>query len=120
MATILLVDDDPAVLRMVAALLEKAGHKVMKASNGLEALHVYESYARHIDLLLTDIAMPHMNGLELAARVRWTHPSAAILLMSGALPAGIGELPESYPVVAKPFRAEQLIAAVEEACRGPR
>ncbi len=116
MATILVADDDPAVLRMIAILLEKEGHKTIRASNGLEALLVYQSYAPQIDLLLTDIDMPEMNGMELAARIHATHPSAAIVLMSGAAPVGGVAVPGSFPIVKKPFQKAILLAAVQEAC----
>ncbi len=118
MATILVVDDDPAVLRMIAILLEGAGHTIMKASNGLEALLVYQSYAQHIDLLLTDIDMPQMNGVELAARIRATHPFASILLMTGAVPLG-APLPASLLVLEKPFQRDTLLGAVRSAFQQP-
>lgn len=118
MATILVVDDDPAVLRLAATVLERAGHRVMRASNGLEALLVYESYASHLDLVLSDIDMPELDGLELASRIHAVRPDSRILLMSGGLPSKLGTGAERYPLLNKPFLPQQLLAAVKSACQG--
>ena len=114
MATILIVDDDPGVLRLAAIVLEQGGYQVMRASSGIEALMIYSSYAQRVDLLLTDVDMPGMTGIELAARVSTNRPAVKILLMTGALPGGI-ELPEPYPVLPKPFRPATLREAVQRA-----
>ena len=69
--TILLVEDDPALREMAAALLGRLGYTVLSAGNGLEALNVTHQRATgHIDLLFTDVVMPHMSGKELADRIR--------------------------------------------------
>lgn len=118
MATILVVDDDPAVLRLAATVLERAGHRVMRASNGVEALLVYESYASHLDLVLSDIDMPELDGLELAARIHAVHPKSRILLMSGGLRPRPGTVPPRYPLLNKPFLPQDLLAAVKSVCEG--
>jgi CheY-like chemotaxis protein len=118
MATVLVVDDDAALLRLAASILESAGHKVLRASNGVEALLLFQSYSSRLDLVLTDVDMPQMNGLELAARIRATRPASKVLLMSGGLPPGISLLPKAYPHLAKPFQPAALVEAVQKAVGG--
>ncbi len=115
-ATVLIVDDDPAVLAMAANILEKAGYRTMLASNGIEALHVFQSYAEHIDVVVTDLVMPEMSGVELAERIHAAYPRMNIVLMSGYVPDEYRGVCESYPFLAKPFRTEKLLAAVQ-GCR---
>lgn len=117
MPTILAVDDDAGVLQLIVRLLGQAGYRILTASNGLEALQVYESYAPSLDLVLTDVDMPEMNGLELAARIHSAHPSAKVLLMSGGVPADLGDVLESRSLLRKPFRPHELVAAIQGACR---
>jgi CheY-like chemotaxis protein len=114
MATILLVDDDEGVGQIATLTLRQKGHDILPASNGVEALMVYSSYRLKIDLVLTDVDMPQMNGLELAARIRARDPSKRILLMSGRAVEGLGN-PENYPMLSKPFLPSQLVAAVDSA-----
>jgi len=113
MATILIVDDDPAVLRLTSMILERNGYGIVRASNGLEALMLYTSYAQRLDLVLTDVDMPEMDGVELASRIRSTDPSAKVLLMSGRIPEGV-QPSELDRVLLKPFRTERLLTAVRQ------
>jgi two-component system, cell cycle sensor histidine kinase and response regulator CckA len=116
MAAILVVDDDDLVRYLVSTLLQRDGYEILQASNGLEALMVYSSYRARLDLVLTDIDMPQMNGLELTDRIRARDPNARILLMSGRA----YDFPEGYkdvPLLPKPFRPDQLAAAVDEVLR---
>src|SRR6476646_5973148 len=83
MATILVVDDDPGVRMLVELVLHQKGFETMSASDGLEALMVYSSYRVKLDLVLTDIDMPQMNGIELAVRIRELDPAKRIVMMSG-------------------------------------
>jgi two-component system, cell cycle sensor histidine kinase and response regulator CckA len=117
MAAVLVVEDNEAVRQLVVMLLEQKGHKVLCANNGLEGLMVYSSYRARVDLVLTDIDMPQMNGIALATRIRALDPSRKIVFMSGASddPEGLG----SYPLLSKPFRPDELIAAVEGALKAP-
>ena len=122
MAAVLVIDDDGAVRQLLKLILQQKGYEVLLASNGLEGLMVYTTYHSRIDLVLTDVDMPEMNGIELANRVRDREPSKNILLMSGR-PVGDPNRPD-VPTLAKPFRPDQLIEAVEAALgaaggRGP-
>jgi two-component system, cell cycle sensor histidine kinase and response regulator CckA len=112
MATVLVVDDDGGVRRLVELILQQKGHDVLLASNGLEGLMVYSSYRSRIDLVLTDFDMPQMNGLELADRIHARDPGKRILLMSGRPPQNPG-CKEEPPIILKPFLPHQLIEAVE-------
>src|SRR5436309_15069394 len=113
MATVLVVDDDEGVRQLVVMILQQKGHHILWAANGLEALMVYSSYRLNVDLVLTDIDMPQMNGIELAARIRARDPSRRILLMTGR-GADKFQGADGYPMLAKPFVPAQLIRAVEE------
>jgi PAS domain S-box-containing protein len=81
--TILLVEDEDAVRRFVKTVLERLGYFVLVAANGAEALAIVERDTRRIDLLLTDLVMPGMNGRDLASAVRTRRPSVAVVFMSG-------------------------------------
>lgn len=82
-ATILLVDDDPLVRRMLALVLSKEGFQVVPAQNGAEALTVLAKRAGDFDLLISDIEMPEVDGMQLAAAARTENPSMPMLLISG-------------------------------------
>ena len=76
--TILLVEDDPALRELAATLLRRLGYTVLAAANGIEALNLKQQRDNgHIDLLFTDVVMPHMSGKELADRVRALYPAHA-------------------------------------------
>jgi two-component system cell cycle sensor histidine kinase/response regulator CckA len=113
MANVLVVDDEPNLLQLVVMILKQNGHTVLSASNGVEALMVYSSYHSKFDLVLTDVMMPGMNGIELVERFRAIDSSIRILLMSGFVPDDI-ELPQDLPFLKKPFPPDRLMAAVEQ------
>src|SRR4051812_2454922 len=81
--TILAVDDDPAILSLVGSILKSAWFAVLQAGNGWEALKLYESSDSNIELLLTDVIMPDLNGPVLAARLRARTPALKVLFISG-------------------------------------
>lgn len=107
--SILLVDDDPLVRETMGWLLTDAGHEVHEAADGVDALAHLVS-AGPVDLLITDINMPRMDGLALAreAKARW--PELPVLLVSGR-----PQPPGTEPYLAKPFPWNTLIAAVSRA-----
>ncbi|KMS56061.1 PAS sensor protein [Novosphingobium barchaimii LL02] len=109
--TVLAVDDDDIVLLNTAAMLSDLGHTVLQAASGAQALQILGQ--TRVDLLVTDYAMPHMTGGELADAVRAGWPDLPILMISGYadLPAGIRL---HYRRVAKPFRQDELSAAIAE------
>jgi len=120
-ATILLVEDEDQVRKLARAFLERQGYRVVEAASGPEALKTLEEYAGRIDLLLTDMVMPQMNGAALAERVKAMRPETRILFMSGYTEVGV-EIPEllsgEWQFLQKPFSASSLDRKVREALRG--
>jgi CheY-like chemotaxis protein len=110
MAVILVVDDEAMIRSLVSAVLSSAGHQVLQAGNGVEGIALFRSFSRRIDLVVTDLIMPVMDGHELVRMVLRDQPSARILCMSGYAddpPPGGTEL------LAKPFRPDELRKAVD-------
>jgi CheY-like chemotaxis protein len=112
MATVLVVEDNDDVRQIAILALGLGGHQTLSACNGLEGLMVYSSYRRNIDLVLTDVDMPQMSGIELASRIRALDPARKILLMSGCTGEDIDRT-QGYSFVSKPFAPDQLNAAVD-------
>jgi PAS domain S-box-containing protein len=114
--TILLVDDEEGVRTLVQAVLRNGGYDVIEASHGAAALSAYEKNSHKIDLVLTDVVMPQMNGLELGERLADKNPDLAILYMSGYRDSQIGG-PANQAVrefLNKPFTPDALLARVRE------
>lgn len=112
--TVLVVEDEPAVRRLVSGTLAEAGYRVLTAQNGDEALRVAREAEVPIDLLLTDVVMPLIGGTELAQRLRRSHPTLPVIFMSG-YPGNFDETilsSESAEFLAKPFSSHQLLAKV--------
>jgi two-component system, cell cycle sensor histidine kinase and response regulator CckA len=114
-ATVLVVDDEPAVREITRRLLERSGFDVRVATNGAEALREWERDPAAVDLVLTDLAMPGMDGRTLIGRLRERDPSVRVLCMSGfAGPDGMRD----DAVLEKPFTVAELLARVREALNG--
>jgi PAS domain S-box-containing protein len=107
---ILAVDDDALVLLNTAAMLEDLGHTVLEATSGRSALEIIRR-EDNIDLVITDQAMPHMTGSDLAAAIRTEKPHLPIILATGfaELPPGADE---DLPKLSKPFLQHQLADAI--------
>jgi two-component system, cell cycle sensor histidine kinase and response regulator CckA len=103
--TILLVDDEPTLRRIVRLVLEKAGFRVIDAPDGAEALLRFDECAAEIELVVTDLSMPGMSGRELAHRLKARAPALKVLLMSGD-PDGAES--ESEHWIQKPFELSEL------------
>jgi signal transduction histidine kinase/ActR/RegA family two-component response regulator len=114
-AQLLLVDDDEAVRATTTLVLDAIGYRILEASSAAAAIALVEQ-TPDIDVVLTDVAMPGMNGAELAGRLRRLRPDLPVVFVSGyADPAAVAGHPELRPLVRKPFRATDLAAAIEEA-----
>ncbi|MGO9096666.1 MAG: response regulator [Bryobacteraceae bacterium] len=109
---VLVVDDDPFVLRIVATMLQRAGYETVTAPGPLQALEMV-TIKGGFDLVITDVIMPVMCGPELASQIRLLAPSSNILLMTGC--ASEGQLPKCFPFLGKPFALSDLLRAVESA-----
>lgn len=116
--TILLAEDDPSLLEMSSALLRRLGYTVLTAVDGFEALALKQQrHIGHIDLLLTDIVMPHMSGNELSQRIRMIYPRTKILLTSAYTENAVmhqGMLGEGVALLQKPFTPTALANRVRE------
>ena len=88
MATILVVDDEPQVLLLIAGALEREGHQVLTAGGGAEAISIWKAWPGGIDLLLSDVDMPEIDGLTLVQALRAMSPELHVILMSGKSPPG--------------------------------
>ncbi len=116
--TILVVEDEPMVLEMTTLMLQNQGYQVLAAATPGEALQLAETYAGVIDLLLTDVVMPEMNGRDLAKNLLDSNPGIKRLFMSGYTASVIahhGVLAEGVQFIQKPFTMRDLIAAVKAA-----
>jgi two-component system cell cycle sensor histidine kinase/response regulator CckA len=113
--TILVVDDEPAVRRAVFRALSEAGYRVFEASDGSEALVVLTRVAHRVDLVLTDVRMPGVDGAQLARELAEAWPEQRVLFMSGQ-PREVLEgyhLPETgVQLLQKPFTPDVLLARV--------
>jgi nitrogen-specific signal transduction histidine kinase len=113
--TILLVDDEEGVRRLVSAVLKTNGYEVLDAPNGVSAMAAYEKNGHKIDMVLTDVVMPQMNGLELGKRLAEQAPELKVLYMSGYRDhAIVGEGESAKPFLLKPFTPDVLLAKVRE------
>lgn len=116
--TILLVEDELALLNMIATMLHKLGYTVLPANAPSEANHLVEMHDRNIDLLLTDVIMPEMNGRDLAEQLLINHPGIKCLFMSGYtanIIAHQGMLNQGVSFIQKPFSQRELAAKVRQA-----
>jgi two-component system, cell cycle sensor histidine kinase and response regulator CckA len=115
---ILFIDDDRSVREIVAPTLTEHGYRVLTAANGAEALALLEQPEHAVRLVLTDVAMPVMDGLELMEVLRSRRPELPVVLMSGTVQAAREWLPAGAAgFLAKPFRLEQLLAVIAQSIR---
>ena len=115
--TILLVEDEIAILRLTTQMLERLGYKVVAAKTPGEAIHLAQEHTGKIQLLVTDVVMPEMNGRDLAKNILSIYPNLKRLFMSGYTANVIahhGVLDEGVNFIQKPFSREQLGAKVRE------
>jgi signal transduction histidine kinase/CheY-like chemotaxis protein len=119
--TLLLVEDEDGVRRLLTHVLHKRGYEVLEASGGEEALRLFERRGADIHLVLTDMVMPHMSGRQLGARLRALRPDLKIIYMSGYTDDVLvrtGALGPGMSFLQKPLRPEVLAAKVREALDG--
>jgi DNA-binding NtrC family response regulator len=109
-ATILVVDDEADVRALIREVLTLNGYTVIDTGDPFEARRIAER--QPIQLLLTDVVMPIMNGIELAQRVEAASPTTKVLLMSGYVTAAVKT--SGRPLLSKPFRTNDLLAAIRQ------
>ncbi len=114
--TILLVEDEESLRTLTRNILEQAGYKVIEASNGAEAVRLAEKHREPVDVLLTDMVMPEMNGRTVAEKVSRLHPESRVAYMSGYTGFNPGEEPPiNGAIISKPFTRDQLLQKLAEA-----
>jgi PAS domain S-box-containing protein len=118
-AVVLLVEDDDAVRAATRRILTLAGYTVVDAVNGRDALEKFDAADPPVDLVLSDVAMPEMNGRELARTLRERGARVPVILASGYADPDAGDDGGGVRVLQKPLDARALTAALEEALRRP-
>jgi CheY-like chemotaxis protein len=117
--TILLVDDEEGVRKLVSAVLQSNGYTVLEAANGAAALAVFEKNEHKIDMVLTDVVMPQMTGFELGEHLNEHSPELKILYMSGYRDNATGAAGSRVrPFLHKPFTPDVLLGKVREVLDG--
>ncbi len=122
MAHILVIDDDPVLRRVMTLTLEQAGHTVLRCENGRKAI----DFLAHepADLLITDVIMPEMDGVETVREARRLHPHLPILAISGGGSfdpkdyLGIAQAFGATDILAKPFSPAELLDKVQRLLAG--
>jgi len=118
MAKILLAEDDASMRGFLAAALEKAGHEVTARVDGLDALNALETGKDgDFDLLLADIVMPGMDGIELAQKAAEMHPSIKVMFITGFAAVAMGARNPARTqarVLSKPFHLKDLVDQVNQ------
>jgi PAS domain S-box-containing protein len=116
--TVLLAEDQASIRDVLREFLESKGYKVLEARNGSQALEIGRHYPGSIDVLVTDVIMPQVRGLELAERVTEIHPEVRVIFMSGysadALPENRLLSERSMTLIQKPFDPEELAQKIRE------
>lgn len=119
--TVLIVEDESAILELGLTMLERLGYKTLKAGTPGEAMELAGAHPHTVDLLITDVVMPEMNGRDLAARIAARYPQIKILFMSGYTANVIahhGVLDEGVNFLQKPFSVHELAVKVRQVLEG--
>jgi CheY-like chemotaxis protein len=120
--TVLVVDDHDTTRQTISRMLEAGGFTVRTATDGIDALDRLSRESEEIDIVLSDVTMPGMGGIDLAYQIREQYPSMPVALVSG----DVSDLERSIigrqdvPFIKKPFHAESLYSALNEAMRQGR
>ena len=112
--TILVVDDNEAVLRTVVLILELENFRVLSAANGPDAIKLADESNEKIDLLLSDVDMPQMSGPDLGEILKKIRPDIHVMLMSGGPSGNLLVLNYGWAFIQKPFLAVKLVKMINE------
>jgi two-component system cell cycle sensor histidine kinase/response regulator CckA len=113
---ILLAEDEPGVRNLLQRLLHAWGYRVFPARNGREAMEISDEHKGEIDLLVSDVTMPEMDGPELAQRLKSKRPRLRVILLSGYSHTRI-VLQRGWKFIQKPFQPQELKAAIEDSLK---
>jgi len=113
--TVLVADDESAIRDITTSLLERLGFRVITAADGFETVDLYTEHAEEVSVLLMDINMPRLNGLEATLRIRHINPKVPVLFMSGypreQVMDRFGKQPHT-DFIKKPFQSNELAVAI--------
>ena len=121
MRTILVVDDEPMALKLVQAVLERRGFEVLTSTSPREAVKIFSAERSRIELLISDIVMPEMDGAKLAQKLVALNPDLPVLFISGFVTAREVEQAATisqFAFIRKPFRPATLVQAVQKMLAG--
>lgn len=115
MARIVLAEDDSSMREFLALALERAGHSVSAHADGLDALNTLRNAGPH-DLLLADIVMPGMDGIELSQKAGDCQPGIKVMFITGFAAVAMGNQPEDSQahILSKPFHLKDLVDQIED------
>lgn len=122
MAHILIAEDDSSMRHFLSAALQKAGHSVESCADGLEALNLIQATEGGFDLLLADIVMPGMDGIELSQRAARILPRMKVMFITGFAGVAMNKgnaLPDTQTILSKPFHLKELVDRVETLLKEP-
>ena len=116
---VLVVDDETAVRRFAVRVLEREGYGVVEAGDGMQALELIKQGGTSFEVVVTDIVMPRLNGVELMQALSASHPDLPVILMSGYATAALADLGITTPcaILAKPFQPARLLEEVRRCIR---
>jgi two-component system, cell cycle sensor histidine kinase and response regulator CckA len=117
--SVLVVDDETAVRRFACRVLERAGYGTFEAADGVEALELIQGQTVTLEIVVSDIVMPRMNGVQLMQALSVSEPDLPVILMSAYATTALAELGIATPcgILPKPFSAERLLAEVDRCAR---
>jgi DNA-binding response OmpR family regulator len=118
-AVILVADDEALVRNLVTLLMQEQGYFVLSAADGHEGLELSRQYPGSIELVITDVEMPRLNGTDLCAHLLKERPGIKVLVMSGADMSEIVSQNVNLPFLPKPFDGQTLIARVRAILAAP-
>jgi len=119
--TVLLVDDEPSVLRATGLALEMRGFHVLTAANGREALDVFDEHGAGVDIIVIDMNMPHMSGVACVERIRQADAGVPAVLVSGEVTPEVVREASAVGILRcmdKPFRFGELVDTLSKALDG--
>lgn len=111
---VLLVEDEPSVSRVTSMGLRLYGYQVLEANSASQAMQIARSLQGNIDLLITDLVMPLVNGTELAKEILHNYPNVKVLCLSGYSPSTLLSGSDDLPFLAKPFSIQELVSKIRE------
>lgn len=117
-ATILLVEDDEPLRKLVATVLTREGYRVIAAQDAIEAAELLTSEETHVDLIIADILLPGLSGPELAREILSDHPDVKVIFVSGSKDENVletADLVANERFLSKPYTPESILNAVREA-----